>query len=171
MAITEYLVLPKGAKKSKKRRGKGQGSGHGKTSCRGHKGQTARGNTKKYKGFEGGQMPLVRRLPKKGFTNKFKQTYQIVNIGDLKRVSSQEPITPNTMLSKGLIKSKYLPTKVLGAGKLQKEIEIHANAFSKSAKEAIKAAGGKAVLLKKRTPRNQKPETSKNTVEKVKKDA
>ncbi|NQT95169.1 MAG: 50S ribosomal protein L15 [Candidatus Omnitrophica bacterium] len=149
MAIIDYLVLPKGAKKNKKRRGKGQGSGHGKTACRGHKGQTARGNTKKYKGFEGGQMPLVRRLPKRGFTNKFKKEYQVVNIRDLKKLSTSSSITPGLLYDKGIVKSKRLLIKILGDGSLKKAIEIHAHAFSKVAKKAIEDAGGKAVLVKK----------------------
>jgi len=172
MAIIEYLVLPKGAKKKKKRRGLGQGSGHGKTACRGHKGQTARGNTKKYKGFEGGQMPLVRRLPKKGFTNKFKTTFQIINIADFKRVSSSEGITPKIMFDKGLIKSKTLPIKVLGVGKLQKQIEVHAHAFSKTAKEAIEQAGGKIVVVsKKRVPLSSKTKEKEEIKDTGKKNA
>ena len=97
MAIIDYLKQPKGANKRTKRRGLGQGSGHGKTACRGHKGQTARGNTKKYKGVEGGQMPLMRRLPKRGFASQNKKEYQLVSSKELNILSGDKPITPELM--------------------------------------------------------------------------
>ena len=148
MGIVDYLVLPKGAKKKRKIRGKGQGSGHGKTACRGHKGQQARGNTKKYKGFEGGQMPIVRRLPKRGFTNRFKIEFQLVNIGTLNLLEEGKAVTPSLLKQKGVIKKdKVVPTKILGNGKLSKKLEVHAHAFSKNAKAAIESAGGKVVLF------------------------
>jgi large subunit ribosomal protein L15 len=150
MSITDYLVLPKGASKNRKRRGRGQGSGHGGTSCRGHKGQQARGMTKRTKGFEGGQMPLLRRIPKRGFTNIFKKQYQIVNIERLKEISEEASITPALLREKGLIKNETIPVKILGEGKLEKKAEVHAHAFSKKARQAIESLGGKAIVIKKK---------------------
>jgi large subunit ribosomal protein L15 len=149
MAITDYLVSPKGANKRRKRRGLGRGSGHGRTSCRGNKGQKARGKTKKSKGFEGGQMPLLRRLPKRGFTNIFRREYQVVNLDSLNKFSEADKVDPAALKAKGIIKNAELPTKILGGGSLKKKLEVHTNAFSKSAKEAIEKAGGKAVIIKK----------------------
>lgn len=147
MAVIDYLILPKGAKKKRKRRGKGRGSGHGKTSCRGHKGQKAHGKTKRSKGFEGGQMPLIRRLPKRGFTNIFKKDYHIVNIDCLNSLSEASKIDPALLVEKGIIKNTKLPTKILAKGDLKKKLEVHAHLFSKKAKEAIEKAGGKAVVI------------------------
>jgi large subunit ribosomal protein L15 len=155
MSIKDYLVLPKGAKKSKKIRGKGQGSGHGKTSCRGHKGQQARGNTKRYKGFEGGQMPLIRRLPKRGFVNKFKKEYQIVNISSINRLRNVESVTIDVLRNKKLIKKSAVSVKILGTGKISKKLDVHAHAFSKTAKQAIEEAGGKVVLIRKKPKKTQ----------------
>lgn len=149
MPIIDYLKQPKGAKKRKKRRGLGQGSGHGKTSCRGHKGQTARGNTKKYKGVEGGQMPLARRLPKRGFVNRNKREYQLVAVKKLSVFSGDKPVLPALLRDKGLIKNTKALVKILSSGdKLKKKLEVHAHAFSKAAKLAIEEAGGSAVLIK-----------------------
>ena len=152
MAIIDYLTQPKGANKRTKRRGLGQGSGHGKTACRGHKGQTARGNTKKYKGVEGGQMPLMRRLPKRGFASQSRIEYQLVDTKELNFFSEATPITPELMKAKGLIKNVRGYIKILNADKLIKKLEVHAHAFSKTAKLAIEQAGGSVVLLKKKSP-------------------
>jgi len=157
MSITKYLMAPKGANKDRKRRGKGQGSGHGGTSCRGHKGQQARGNTMRARGLEGGQMPLARRLPKRGFTNKFRREYQIVSLKTLSSFSDSAPVTLEAMQKKGLIRKSDLLVKVLDAEKLTKKLEIHAHAFTKSAKESIETAGGKAVVIKKATKTEVKP--------------
>lgn len=148
MSIIDYLILPKGAKKKTKRRGRGDGSGHGGTSCRGHKGQQARGKTKRTKGFEGGQMSLIRRIPKRGFTNKSRKVYQIVNIKSLKSLPDEGGVTLDFLKAKGLTKNSRLPVKFLGDGKLQKKVDIYAHAFSKKAREAIEAQGGKAILVK-----------------------
>ena len=145
MAITDYLKS-QGVKKLKKRRGRGQGSGHGKTSCRGHKGQKARGNTKKAKGFEGGQMPLMRRLPKHGFTNIFRKEYQVINIKRLSSLKADTIVTLELLVEKGYIKTANSLTKILGGGKLQKKLEVHAHAFSENAKKAISEAGGTAII-------------------------
>lgn len=147
MDITDYLILPQGAKKRKKRRGRGDASGHGGTSCRGHKGQKARGKTKKDKGFEGGQMPLLRRLPKRGFTNRFRRVYQIVNIKNLRSYPSEGGVTLDFLKEKGLIKNTRDPVKILGDGKLQKKVDVYAHAFSRRARQAIEALGGKAVVI------------------------
>lgn len=159
MNILDYLKPPKGAKKKKKRLGRGQGSGHGKTSCHGHKGQQARGNTKRNKGFEGGQMPLARRLPKRGFINRYKKVYQIVNISALAKMREGDIVTPELLRDKGLIKHKGLHTKILGGGKLAKKLEVSAHAFSKAAREAISSSGGKAVIIKDEIPKKQERKT------------
>lgn len=141
------LKAPKGANQKKTRRGRGEGSGLGKTSGRGGKGQTARtgGNIKP--GFEGGQMPLQRRLPKRGFTNIFKTEYQIVNVGSIgEAFKAGETADPATMLEKGLLKRK-LPLKVLGKGEIKTALTVKAMSFSKSAVEKIKAAGGSAEVI------------------------
>ena len=146
MGITEYLVLPKGAKRKKKRVGRGQGSGMGKTSCRGNKGQGARGRTKRSRGFEGGQMPLIRRIPKRGFTNIFRTEYQIVNIQSLDSLAGQD-ITPKLLYEKEMISHENIPVKILGAGKLTAKVSVTAHAFSNSAKAAIEKAGGKIICI------------------------
>ncbi|MFH1868250.1 MAG: 50S ribosomal protein L15 [Candidatus Omnitrophota bacterium] len=148
MAITDYLVAPKGANKRRKMRGKGSGSGHGRTSCRGHKGQKAHGKTKGSKGFEGGQMPLIRRIPKRGFTNIFKDEYQLVNIIKLNTLPEASKIDPDFLKEKGFIKKSKILVKILGNGELKKKLEVHAHSFSKKAKELIEKAGGKAVVIK-----------------------
>jgi large subunit ribosomal protein L15 len=114
MTIIDYLRVPKGAVKKKKRKGRGQGSGHGKTACRGHKGQSARGNTKKYKGMEGGQMPLIRRVPKRGFTNKYRRCYQIVQVERLSVFSDKDIINPALLKSRRMIKDAAGLVKILG---------------------------------------------------------
>ena len=159
MSITNYLMAPKGANPDRKRRGRGQGSGHGGTSCRGHKGQQARGNTMRARGLEGGQMPLARRLPKRGFTNKFRREYRIVSLKILSTFSDSAPITLEVMQKKGLIRKSDLLVKVLDAEKLTKKLEIHAHAFTKSAKESIETAGGKAVVIKKVAKTEAKPKS------------
>jgi large subunit ribosomal protein L15 len=133
-----------GAVKKRKRVGRGPGSGHGKTSTRGHKGQKARSGAKRRAWFEGGQMPIQRRVPKRGFTNIFKKEYQIVNLASLSKCRDQEIISPLVMKDSGLIKKMDLPVKILGDGEVSGPITVQANAFSKKAKEKIEALGGKA---------------------------
>jgi large subunit ribosomal protein L15 len=132
-----------GSVKKRKRIGRGPGSGHGKTSTRGHKGQKARAGAKRRAWFEGGQMPIQRRLPKRGFTNIFKKEYQIVNLASLSKCKDQEIVSPSVMREFGLIKRLDLPVKVLGDGEMPGPVTIQANAFSKKAKEKIEALGGK----------------------------
>ena len=132
-----------GAVKKRKRIGRGPGSGHGKTSTRGHKGQKARSGAKRRAWFEGGQMPLQRRVPKRGFTNIFKKEYQIVNLASLSKCRDQEVISPLVMKDFGLLKKLDLPVKILGDGEVSGPVTVQANAFSKKAKEKIEALGGK----------------------------
>ncbi len=136
-----------GSAKRRKRIGRGPGSGHGKTSTRGHKGQKARSGAKRRPWFEGGQLPIQRRVPKRGFTNIFKKQYQIVNLASLSRCADQEVISPSVMKNFGLLKKLDLPVKVLGDGELSGSITVQANAFSKKAKEKIQASGGKAEVI------------------------
>jgi large subunit ribosomal protein L15 len=136
------LKAPKGAHKKRKYLGRGSSSGHGKTSTRGSKGQTSRSGRATYPGFEGGQSPLIRRMPKRGFTSKFPKIYQVVNLDSLAKIKDAV-ITPALMLEKGLVKSKNKMIKILGDGELKAAITIQAHAFSKSAQEKIKKAGGK----------------------------
>jgi large subunit ribosomal protein L15 len=143
----EDLKPQPGAKKNQKRVGRGVGSGHGKTATKGHKGQKARSGGVKPAGFEGGQMPLQRRIPKRGFTNIFRKEYSVVNLTDLDAASAGGTITPETMLQNGLIKSLKAEIKVLGTGELKKGVTIRAHKFSKSAIEKIEAAGGKAEVI------------------------
>jgi large subunit ribosomal protein L15 len=143
----EELKPSKGAKKKAKRVGRGVGSGHGKTSTKGHKGQKARSGGVKGPGFEGGQMPLQRRIPKRGFTNIFRKEYAIVNLGDLARAGGADPVTPELLVEKGLIKNIKDGVKVLGMGDFSGKITVRAHKFSKSAVDKIQAAGGKAEVI------------------------
>jgi len=140
------LKVPRGAHKRKKLLGRGPSSGHGKTSTRGSKGQTSRAGRHFYPGFEGGQTPLIRRIPKRGFTSRFKKEFQIINLSDLNKL--QEPIiTAQLLEEKGLIKHKERLIKVLGDGEIKNAITIQAHAFSKKAADQIKNAGGKIEIL------------------------
>lgn len=140
------LMPPEGAHKKKKLLGRGSSSGHGKTSTRGSKGQTSRAGRHFYLGFEGGQSPLIRRFPKRGFTSIFKKEYQIVNLGNLAKV--KEPvITAQVLEGLGLIKDKEKPIKILGGGQIKNPVTVYAHAFSKSAKQQILKAGGKIELI------------------------
>ncbi len=136
-----------GAVKKSKRVGRGPGSGHGKTACRGHKGQNARSGGGVKPWFEGGQMPLQRRVPKRGFTNIFRKQYQIVNLSDISRRRWEGEVTPLRLKELGLIANLLLPVKVLGDGKLETALTIKANAFSKAAAEKIQQAGGKTEVI------------------------
>lgn len=136
----------KGAVKEKKRIGRGEGSGDGKTSGKGQKGQKSRSGYSRKRAFEGGQIPLVRRLPKRGFNNfNFQTKFETVNVEQFENLEI-DVVTPEILLSRGMIKGK-LPLKVLGNGKLTKAIEVHANSFSKSAETKINEVKGKIVKL------------------------
>ncbi len=147
MDLLSNLKYAKGSRRKPKRIGRGEGSGHGGTATKGMNGQMSRSGANKKAWFEGGQMPLQRRIPKFGFTNKFKIYYQVVNIDSLEKVvASKKPgnktITPETLKEYGLISSTKSPVKLLGNGELKTKLKIQVNAFSQSAKTKIEAAGG-----------------------------
>lgn len=142
------LRPPAGARRPRKRVGRGIGAGQGKTAGRGTKGQKARSGGAKPPYFEGGQLPLVRRMPfKRGFVNIFKVTHSVVNIHDLVGFEPGTVVTPELLATAGLIKSPREPVKVLGEGELDRPLEVQAHGFSGSAKAKIEAAGGTAVVL------------------------
>jgi large subunit ribosomal protein L15 len=143
------IRAPKRAAEKRKRVGRGMGSGMGKTSTRGHKGQRSRTGSRMIRGFEGGQMPLHRRMPKRGFTNIFRKEFNIVSLGRLAALSGEllnSPITPEVLRNAGVIKAKH-PVKILGDGELTVAITVHAHKFSKSAQEKITKAGGRIEVL------------------------
>lgn len=144
MKLSE-LRPPSGSKQSVKRLGRGIGSGLGKTSGRGHKGYGSRTGSKKKRGYEGGQTPLHRRLPKTGFTNVFRQTWQIVNICQLEKLNGE--ITPETLATAGLIQSATDLVKILGNGDLKAALKVTAHRFSDGAKKKIESAGGSVQVL------------------------
>ena len=139
------LRAPKKANVGRKRVGRGMGSGMGKTSTRGHKGQGSRSGSSLMRGFEGGQMPLHRRLPKRGFTNIFRTEYTIVNLDRIAESGAAE-IALDDYRKMGLASNRRTLIKVLGSGDLKKAVTVHAHKFSKSAAEKIEKAGGKAVV-------------------------
>ncbi len=141
------LKPPAGAHKPKKLLGRGSGSGHGKTSTRGSKGQTSRSGRDFYPGFEGGQMPLIRKIPKRGFTSRAAgDAYQIVNLNTLSKIKDAA-ITPELLEKKGIIKNKAKLIKILGTGDINKAITVSAHAFSQQAAQKIKNAGGKVEII------------------------
>ena len=138
----------KGAKHSKKRVGRGHGSGNGKTAGRGHKGAQSRSGFKRKRGFEGGQMPLHRRVPKRGFFNLFRDEYAVVNLDTLAdQFEAGSEITPDALHEKGLVRKGARKIKVLARGDISKALTVHAHKFSGKAAEKIAAAGGKAEVL------------------------
>ncbi len=147
MVKLNELKSPPGANKSIKRVGRGTGSGHGKTSTRGHKGQHARSGSGVRPGFEGGQMPLQRRIPKRGFNNIFKKQYAIVNLKDLNGFEDGTEITPVLLLEEGIIKSVKDGVKILGNGDLDKKLFIQTHKISKQAEEKVLAQGGKVEVI------------------------
>jgi len=140
------LKPPAGQKRERKRIGRGMGSGHGKTATRGSKGQHAGTGFSQKRGFEGGQMPLHRRLPKRGFTNIFKKQYAIVNLGRLEKLDG-DTFGPDRLMELGVIRKPGDGLKVLGAGQLTRKITVEAHQFSKSALEKIQQAGGTAQVI------------------------
>ena len=139
------IRAPRKASENKKRVGRGMGSGMGKTSTRGHKGQRSRSGSRLLRGFEGGQMPLHRRLPKRGFTNIFREEYSVVNLDKLAALG-EKTINPEVLQKAGLARAKRR-VKILGDGELTTAITVQAHKFSKSAQEKITKAGGKAEVL------------------------
>jgi large subunit ribosomal protein L15 len=145
MNLADLAPAP-GSRKKRKRVGRGPGSGHGKTSCRGHKGQNSRSGGGVKPGFEGGQMPLQRRLPKRGFTNIFQKTFSIVNVGSLEKLNETD-ITPEVLIKEGLVRKIQDGVKILGNGELTKSVTVKAHAFSAAAKEKIEKAKGTAEVI------------------------
>ncbi len=143
------IAPAKGAKKKTKRVGCGPGSGHGKTACRGSKGQKARSGSSIPPWFEGGQMPLQRRIPKRGFHNPFHKSYQIVNVKDLVRLPAGADVDVNGLLEAGLVKKKGEPVKLLGDGTIDRPVKITVHACGKKAKELVEKAGGEVRIIKK----------------------
>ena len=146
MKLSE-LSPAEGSVRAPYRKGRGAGSGNGKTAGRGHKGQKARSGGKIRVGFEGGQMPLARRIPKRGFNNIFAKPLEIVNLSTLDRFQDGDTVTVHALLEKGILSKCRYGYKVLGSGQLTKKLTVQASAFSASAKEAIEAAGGKAEVM------------------------
>lgn len=140
------LQPPRGAHKPRKIKGRGPSSGHGKTSTRGSKGQTSRSGRATYPGFEGGQMPLIRKIPKRGFTSKYRKEYQIVNIESFSSIK-EEKVTLELLEAKGLIKDKNKLVKILGEGEIKNPMVVSAHAFSNKAEEKIKGAGGRVEIV------------------------
>ena len=151
MDILSNLKYTEGSRKKRKRVGRGEGSGHGGQATRGMNGQRSRSGSKKRSWFEGGQMPLQRRIPKFGFTNIFKETYQVVNLNALQRIANENKIEKVINLEElknlGLISSTKKPVKILGKGELKAKINLEVNAVSQSAKEKIESAGGSIKLI------------------------
>jgi large subunit ribosomal protein L15 len=141
------LHNPAGAKSQRKRVGRGPGSGWGKTCGKGSKGQNSRSGGNTTVGFEGGQMPLKRRLPKRGFTNIFKKQYALINVRDLERFESNSTVDPAALIEAGVVKKLHDGVKVLGTGTLTKALTVKAHYISGQAKEKIEGAGGKAELI------------------------
>ena len=136
------LKPPAGSRQRRKVVGRGPGSGHGQTSGRGHKGQKARSGGGSQPWFEGGQLPLHRRVPKRGFTNIFRKEYAILNVKDLERFEAGTTVTPATLSEAGLVRKATAPVKILGEGTLSKALVVSAHAFSEGAAAKIRAAGG-----------------------------
>ncbi|OPX40843.1 MAG: 50S ribosomal protein L15 [Thermoplasmata archaeon] len=141
------LSPAKGSRKKRKRVGRGPGSGHGKTSCRGHKGQKARSGGGPARGFEGGQMPLQRRLPKRGFNNLFRKEYNIINVEDLNRFDANAEVDAVALKEKGLIRKKKDGVKLLGNGQMEHPVVIKVQRASRVAREKVEAAGGKIEII------------------------
>ena len=146
MNLSDLQPAP-GSTKKRKRVGRGNGSGHGKTSCRGHKGQRARAGGGVHPGFEGGQMPLRRRVPKRGFHNPSQHKPAVVNLGQLEVFDSGSEVTPDILQARGFIAGKDLAVKILAEGSLSKSLRVKAHAFSSKARERLETLGGKAELI------------------------
>jgi large subunit ribosomal protein L15 len=143
----EDIRPAEGSRKRNKRVGRGVGSGHGKTSCKGHKGQKARSGGTTGLGFEGGQMPLQRRLPKRGFKNRSGIEYAVINLDRINGLKGMDVITPETLMEKRIIRDIKDGLKVLGDGKIERPVTVKATAFSVSASDKIAAAGGKTEVI------------------------
>src|SRR5580765_5346348 len=170
----DNLRPPKGATRNRKRVGRGPGSGHGKTASRGSKGAKSRSGFRFKRGFEGGQMPLHRRVPKRGFTNIFRVEYAVVNLDTLAEVfEAGSAVTPELLRERGLVRQARAPIKVLGRGEISKALTVRAHRFSGSAAEKIAKAGGSVERLEPvdETPKVEKPEAQKAVKSEVKADS
>ena len=147
MKLNELKIPERSRSKSTKRLGRGSATGQGCTAGKGHKGQNSRSGGGVRRGFEGGQMPIIRRLPKRGFFNKFRTCYEIVNLSDIADKSLKGEITLEVLLSNGLVRKSDSKVKILGDGKISEALNIKAHAFSKSAREKIESAGGTAEVV------------------------
>ncbi len=136
-----------GAKKKRKRVGRGPGSGHGKTACKGQKGQKSRSGVSIPAGFQGGQMPLYRKLPKRGFKNPFRKYYGVLNVSALNELQHEGPIDIDVLKNKGMVSKRYALVKILGDGEINKAVSVKVHAISASARQKIEAAGGEVELL------------------------
>lgn len=150
MAELHDLSPSSGSTKNRKRKGRGPGSGNGKTAGRGQKGQKARSGGSVHPRFEGGQMPLVRRIPKRGFTNLNRIEYQVVNVRDLDRVEGD--VTPESLKAAGLVRSLKKPVKILGIGEVSRKVSVSAHRFSGTAQSKIEAAGGTVTVIETSSP-------------------
>jgi large subunit ribosomal protein L15 len=146
MKINE-LSPAEGSRRARKRVGRGPGSGHGKTSCRGHKGQNSRSGGGVRPGFEGGQMPIHRRLPKRGFKNPFRKEYSVVNVGDLSRFEPNTQLDPDSLKEAGLVWKMLDGVKLLGNGEISQPLVVRIHKVSHSARTKIEAAGGTVEIL------------------------
>jgi len=146
MKINE-LSPAEGSRRTRKRVGRGPGSGHGKTSCRGHKGQNSRSGGGVRPGFEGGQMPIHRRLPKRGFKNPFRKEYSVVNVGDLSRFEPNTQLDPDSLQEAGLVWKMLDGVKLLGNGEISQPLVVRIHKISNSARTKIEGAGGKVEIL------------------------
>ena len=147
MKLNELKIPKKATVKPTKRLGRGGASGQGCTAGKGHKGQNSRAGGGVRRGFEGGQMPLIRRLPKRGFFNLFRTRYEIVNLADIVKKGLEGDITPDVLSTAGLVKKSKMMVKILGTGDIDKAVNVKAHAFSKSAREKIEKAGGTVEVL------------------------
>jgi len=148
MKLNEIGIPSARRRRRRKRLGRGDSSGHGGTSTKGHKGQKSRSGLFGKPGFEGGQMPLQRRLPKRGFTNIFRSEYSVVNVGRLSGLPGGTEVTPEWLKEKGLVRKSCGLVKVLGSGEIGSPIVVRAHAFSESARAKIEAAGGRAEVIR-----------------------
>jgi large subunit ribosomal protein L15 len=156
MDVLSNLKFNEGSRKNRKRVGRGIGSGHGKTACKGHKGQKSRSGAKHFAWFEGGQMPLQRRIPKFGFTNHGRTEFQVLNLGKLQSFFNNKKLDtktaasgldPEVLFNNGIISKKDIPLKILGDGEFSQKIQISAHKFSKTAIEKIEKNGGKVTII------------------------
>ena len=150
MITLDSLRPHPGSRRTKKRVGRGPGSGHGKTACRGQNGQKSRSGGSIRPGFEGGQMPLYRKLPKRGFKNRFRKVYGVLNIGDLAKIGHEGVVDIAFLKARGLIRKRYHLLKILGDGEIRQPLTVRAHAVSETARNKIETTGGRIEIIKER---------------------